>query len=48
MKIWELDNLNFNIPWLYQFVNLYKNWFHYGKCINIHNIITKNPDWKQI
>jgi len=20
MKIWELDNLNFNIPWLYQFV----------------------------
>ena len=24
MKIWELDNLNFNIPWLYQFNKLNK------------------------
>ena len=46
MKIWELDNLNFNIPWLYQFDYLNKEWFHYGECINIHNIIDKNPDWK--
>ena len=46
MKIWELDNLNFNIPWLYHFSNLNKGWLHYGECINIHNIIDKNPDWK--
>jgi len=46
MKIWELDNLNFNIPWLYQFNNINKNWFHYRNCIRIHNIINRNPNWK--
>jgi len=46
IKIWELDNLNFNIPWLYEFNNINKKWFHYRKCIRIHSIINRNPDWK--
>ena len=46
MKIWELDNLNYNIPWFYEFNNLNKKWLGYGKCIVLHNIIDKNPDWK--
>lgn len=50
MKVWELDNLNFNIPWSYQFSNLKlkraQKWIHVGRCINIHNILIKNLDWK--
>ena len=46
MKVWELDNLNFNIPWLYQFHNLNKKWGLFNNCIKLHNIIDKNPDWK--
>ena len=46
VKFWELDNLNFNIPWLYHFHNLNKGWYHYRECINLHNIIGRNPGWK--
>jgi hypothetical protein len=46
MKVWEFDILNFNIPWLYQFHNLNKKWFHFRECVYLHNIIEKKPDWK--
>ena len=46
MKIWELDNLNFNIPWLYHFHDINKGWYHYRECLKIHNYIDKNPEWK--
>ena len=51
MKIWELDNLNFEIPWLYQLNNLNNKrslkWIHYGVCAKIHNILNKIPAWKE-
>ena len=46
MKIWELNNLDFNIPWLYIFEPIYKNWTHYSNCIKLYNIINNNSNWK--
>jgi hypothetical protein len=50
LKTWELDNLNFNIPWLFQFNKLNKKvspkWWNFSQCINIHNVLNKNPVWK--
>lgn len=51
MKVWEIDNLNFNILWSYQFNRLKDKiavkWFHSNNCKRIHNILNKNQDWKK-
>jgi hypothetical protein len=46
MKIWELDNFNFSIPWFYLFSTLGKAWGHYKKCKEIYNVLNKNKNWK--
>ena len=49
VKIWELDNLDFNIPWFYMFYKLsrsYSKWPHYNECSNIYGIINNNSQWK--
>ena len=46
IKIWELDNLDFNIPWLYKFHPIKKEWFHYERCKAIYDILNSNFDWK--
>ena len=46
MKIWELDNLNYEIPWFYLFHFIKKKWSHYDKCRKIYKILFKNIKWK--
>lgn len=46
LKTWELMNLDFNIPWLYQFHPIHKYWFHYYRCYKLYNILGNNIDWK--
>ena len=47
MKVWELDNFDFNIPWFYIFSPIYKRWMHYIDCINIYKIIDTYSYWKR-
>jgi hypothetical protein len=51
MKTLEFDNFNFNIPWSNQFNNLKSkrslNWFHFDNCLQIHNILNNNAEWKE-
>ena len=47
VKVWELENLDFKIPWLYNFGRLKKKWFHYKHSINIFKILKENPKWKK-
>ena len=50
LKVWELENLNFNIPWLYQFHllnNDWLDWIHYNRCIPLNNMIRNNVKWKK-
>jgi hypothetical protein len=46
VKIWELDNLNYDIPWFYLFTTLTKKWRHYKRCKNIYKVFDRNNDWK--
>ena len=46
MKVWELENLDFNIPWLYNLHLIYLKWDHYQNCKRIYGILNKNLDWK--
>jgi hypothetical protein len=45
MKIWELENLNLDIPWLYLFNTLKKEWCFYSGCIDIYQILNTNKTW---
>ena len=47
VKIWELNNLDFNIPWLYNFGQLPKTYPFYKLCINMSNILNNHTNWKQ-
>ena len=46
MKIWELDNLNFDIPWFYLFTILKEKWGHFKKCKDIYKVLNENENWK--
>ena len=46
MKIWELENLDFNIPWIYNFYLLDPNWAHYENCKRMFNVLNNNLEWK--
>ena len=46
LKVWELDKLNFDIPWLNQFVPLNKRWFHYSNYKHLSILFEKNIKWK--
>ena len=46
LKVWEIINFNFSIPWINLFYPLKKKWPHYSKCYPLYNIIEKNEEWK--
>ena len=46
LKVWEITNFNFSIPWINQFYPLNKKWDHYSECYPLYNIIEKNEEWK--
>lgn len=49
MKIWELENLDFNIPWFYRYESIAINpgWcFHY-LCKDLYKICDNNLEWKK-
>ena len=46
MKIWELNNLDFNIPWLHNLSKLSKKYGFYKYCKNLNNILNNNIKWK--
>jgi len=46
IKIWELNNLNYDIPWFYLFHTLLKKWSHYKRCKDIYKVLNKNNNWK--
>ena len=46
MKIWELKNLDFNIPWIYNFVQPSKYWLKLSYCFNLYKILNNNYKWK--
>ena len=46
LKVWEITNFNFSIPWINQFYPLNKTWPHSSKCYPLYNIIEKNEEWK--
>lgn len=45
LKVFEIENLDFNIPWFYNFHYIKQKWPHYKSCIVIHNIF-KNIEYK--
>ena len=48
-KIWELENFDFNIPWLYRYepdgINQY--WMFYSKCKYLNHLYKHNSTWKE-
>lgn len=46
LKIWEIQNFDFDIPWLFHFGPLNKKWVHYFRCNSLYNLIEKKPIWK--
>ena len=49
MKVWELENFDFSIPWyfLYEQFDITWRWMFYNYCKNLYNICDNNPDWKE-
>lgn len=49
LKVWELENLDFSIPWFYIYEQrgFDKTWVFYSLCKGLYNIIDNNLDWKQ-
>ena len=46
LKVWELPNLNFSIPWLHQYSPLSKEWTHTPECFPLYRLLKKNIEWK--
>ena len=46
IKIWEISNLDFNIPWFYIFHPIKPKWGHARRCFSIHTILNKNIEYK--
>ena len=49
MKVWELENLDFNIPWFYIYEDgeLNWSWMHFNKCKNLYGMMDNNLEWKK-
>ena len=49
MKVWELENLDFDIPWLYPYEagGIIRGWCFYGLCYKLFNIAKNNTEWKK-
>lgn len=46
IKVWELSDFNFDIPWFFKNGRLDKKWRHYNHCRSIYNLFQKNIVWK--
>ena len=48
LKVWELENYDFAIPWNYRFNpdGLNKKWDMYQFCLNLTDICENNLEWK--
>lgn len=46
MKIWELDNLDFNIPWFFIFSPIDNKLIHYQNYFKINEFIKNNIYWQ--
>ena len=46
LKVWELDNLDFSIPWLNPFYPISKILYHYPRCFNLYNLLENYNEWK--
>ena len=46
LKTWELNNLNFSLPWFNQYTPIKKYWFHYKHCLSLYNMYNKKNKWK--
>ena len=46
LKFWELQNLNFSIPWLNQYKPLNQSWYHYLRCLSLYSVFNKKKEWK--
>ena len=49
MKVWELDNFDFSIPWYFLYEQFYIAWWwmFYNYCKDLYNICDNNLEWKQ-
>ena len=46
LKVWELLNLDFSIPWLNQYIPISEDWYHYSECLPLFYLLKKNSKWK--
>ena len=46
LKFWELQNLNFSLPWINQYNPIIRNWFYYSECLPLYNIFNNKIEWK--
>ena len=47
MKVWELENLDFSIPWFYIYEQeINRKWNYYKLCSNLYNMCENNLEWK--
>ena len=45
MKTWELINLDFDIPWIYQFETLDNTFYYYSLCYKLYDMVKRQSDW---
>ena len=48
LKVWELENFDFNIPWLYKYEpgGINQRWVFYSMCKGLKNICEHNLEYK--
>ena len=46
LKVWELGDFDFSIPWLNPFYPISKNLYHYPRCYKLYNLLEYNFEWK--
>ena len=48
-KVWELENFDFNIPWLYRYEpgGINPHWMFYSKCEYLNHLYEHNSTWKE-
>ena len=45
LKTWELINLDFDIPWIYQFETLDNTFYYYSLCYKLYDMLKRQSDW---
>ena len=47
LKPWELENLDFKIPWFFELNHPTKDWCKHFHCDKMYEILSKNFEWKE-